>query len=76
MQAALCIAYFAVLLLLASYGLHRASLVLTVLRHRKKIAAVKTATSALPFNVDPKMVPHVTIELPLLNGLTDLNRLL
>lgn len=76
MQAALCIAYFAVLLLLASYGLHRASLVLTVLRHRKKIAAVKTATKALPFNADPKTVPHVTIQLPLFNEATVLNRLL
>ena len=41
MQGALCFAYFAVLLLLAMYGLHRSHLVLTCLRLKKKLKAAK-----------------------------------
>ena len=40
MHYAVCTAYFAVLLVLAMYGLHRSHLVLTVVRHRKKLRAI------------------------------------
>src|SRR5262245_6369530 len=68
MQMVVCIAYFAVLLLLAMYGLHRSHLVFTVLRHRKK-----------SFNTEPVSesdFPHVTVQLPLFNEVTVATRLL
>lgn len=76
MHVALCFAYFAVLLLLASYGLHRSHLVLTVLRFRKKLRAMKAAAAALPLDADVSTLPRVTIQLPLFNEATVLHRLL
>ena len=72
----LCVAYFAVLLLLAMYGLHRSHLVLTCLRLRKKMAALKEGVPALPESVSADDVPHVTIQLPLYNEATVAHRLL
>ena len=48
MQIALCTLYFAVLLLLASYGLHRSHLVFTCLRLRKRLAEIRSTASAEP----------------------------
>ena len=76
MQAALCFAYFAVLLLLAMYGLHRSHLVLTVLRYRAKLRALRDGTPPLSLQVDPATLPRVTIQLPLFNEATVVNRLL
>src|SRR5581483_7833477 len=67
MHMVVCIAYFAVLLLLAMYGLHRSHLVFTVLRHRKTSFA--TPSENLEF-------PHVTVQLPLFNEATVATRLL
>jgi cellulose synthase/poly-beta-1,6-N-acetylglucosamine synthase-like glycosyltransferase len=76
MQAALCFAYFAVLLLLAMYGLHRSHLVLTVLRYRAKLRALRHGTPPLSLDVDPETLPRVTIQLPLFNEATVVSRLL
>ena len=78
MHAVLCTAYFAVLLLLSMYGLHRSHLVLTVLRHRKKVRTLKEGVPALPLEGldDRRDVPYVTIQLPLYNEATCAARLL
>jgi cellulose synthase/poly-beta-1,6-N-acetylglucosamine synthase-like glycosyltransferase len=60
--------YFAVLLFLCSYGLHRAHLVLLLWRHQ---ARVRQASK-----LDSKSTPHVTIQLPLFNEATVVSRLL
>ncbi|MBX3216757.1 MAG: glycosyltransferase [Labilithrix sp.] len=76
MHVALCFAYFAVLLLLAMYGLHRSHLVLTVLRLRKKLAKMQEGARSLDADSDPDSLPHVTIQLPLYNEATVVGRLL
>jgi len=78
MHFALCTAYFAVLLVLAMYGLHRSHLVLTVLRHRKKLRALEQGIPALPSAeiAGRDDLPHVTIQLPLYNEATVAARLL
>src|SRR5450631_1579591 len=78
MHFALCTAYFAVLLFLAMYGLHRSHLVLTVLRHKKTLKALQEGVPAL---TDDELatrtdLPHVTIQLPLYNEATVVARLL
>ncbi len=73
MHVALCTAYFAVLLLLASYGLHRSHLVFTCLRLRKKLAALRNVP---PADASEDALPHVTIQLPLFNEATVAVRLL
>ncbi len=81
MQIVLCVAYFLVLGLLASYGLHRSHLVFTCWRNRKKLAITKLGVPALTadFSVpsaDDDALPHVTIQLPLYNEATVAERLL
>lgn len=76
MHVALCFAYFAVLLLLAMYGLHRSHLVLTVLRLRKKLAQMQEGNRTIEDDAAPDSLPHVTIQLPLFNEATVLHRLL
>jgi glycosyltransferase involved in cell wall biosynthesis len=76
MQTVLCAAYFFVLLLLASYGVHRSHLVLTCLRYRKKLEAVKKGAPPLPANARAEDVPFVTVQLPLYNEATVAARLL
>src|ERR1700691_6303240 len=78
MHFALCTAYFAVLLVLAMYGLHRSHLVITVLRHRKALRALKEGVPALPSEgiEDRDDLPKVTIQLPLYNEATVAERLL
>jgi cellulose synthase/poly-beta-1,6-N-acetylglucosamine synthase-like glycosyltransferase len=78
MHFVLCTSYFAVLLVLAMYGLHRSHLVLTVLRHRKALEALKEGVPALPSAGigDRDDLPHVTIQLPLYNEATVADRLL
>ena len=78
MHFALCTAYFAVLLVLAMYGLHRSHLVLTVLRHRKALRRLKEGVPALPDRsiAGRDDLPHVTIQLPLYNEATVADRLL
>jgi cellulose synthase/poly-beta-1,6-N-acetylglucosamine synthase-like glycosyltransferase len=76
MNVALCFAYFAVLSLLAMYGLHRSHLVITLLRLRKKLATMQEGWREVPANADPAALPHVTIQLPLYNEATVVGRLL
>lgn len=76
MHVALCFAYFAVLLLLAMYGLHRSHLVFTVLRLRGKLEALRKGVPAVPLDADPESLPRVTIQLPLYNEATVVARLL
>ena len=76
MQTVLCFAYFAVLLLLAMYGLHRSHLVLTILRHSKKLRALREGAPRLALDAKPNELPHVTIQLPLYNEATVVSRLL
>ena len=47
MHYALCTAYFAVLSVLAMYGLHRSHLVITVLRNRRALRGLKEGVPAL-----------------------------
>jgi cellulose synthase/poly-beta-1,6-N-acetylglucosamine synthase-like glycosyltransferase len=74
----LCSGYFAVLLLLSAYGLHRSHLVLTVLRNRGRLASMKARIKALPREgLESRTdLPHVTIQLPLYNEATVIARLL
>lgn len=72
MNYVLCSAYFAVLLCLAMYGLHRSHLVLTCLRFRKRLREMSKDPAALP---DAEL-PQVTIQLPLYNEATVATRLL
>ena len=76
MQVVLCFAYFAVLLLLAMYGLHRSHLVITCLRYAKKLRALRDGVPRLPLETDPASLPHVTIQLPIYNEATVVARLL
>ncbi|WP_394827081.1 glycosyltransferase [Pendulispora albinea] len=73
----LCAAYFVVLLCLAMYGLHRSHLVLTVIRHRKKLRAMRdNAPTLADYVTKHDKLPHVTIQLPLYNEATVATRLL
>ncbi|MGC4066510.1 MAG: glycosyltransferase [Polyangiaceae bacterium] len=62
--------YFAVLLALCSYGLHRAHLVWMLWRYRKTIGTLKTRVVA------EEDLPIVTVQLPLYNEATVVGRLL
>jgi cellulose synthase/poly-beta-1,6-N-acetylglucosamine synthase-like glycosyltransferase len=76
MQGVLCFAYFAVLLLLAMYGLHRSHLVLTCLRFKRRLKELREGVPAVRMDADPASLPHVTIQLPLYNEATVVERLL
>jgi cellulose synthase/poly-beta-1,6-N-acetylglucosamine synthase-like glycosyltransferase len=78
MHIALCTAYFAVLLVLAMYGLHRSHLVLTVLRQQRTLKDLKEGVPALPSEGIGARddVPFVTLQLPLYNEATVVDRLL
>ena len=62
--------YFAVLLALCSYGLHRAHLVWLLWRYRKTIGTLKTKV------ISDDNAPVVTVQLPLYNEATVVGRLL
>jgi glycosyltransferase involved in cell wall biosynthesis len=78
MHFVLCTSYFAVLLILAMYGLHRSHLVLTVLRHRRRLRGLEEGVPAIDADGIEQRVdlPHVTIQLPLYNEATVAARLL
>src|SRR5689334_20683671 len=73
MQVVLCIAYFSVLLLLATYGLHRSHLVWTCFRLRKRLAEMRDMPVLPMAEAD---FPNVTVQLPLYNEATVATRLL
>ena len=60
--------YFAVLLLLCSYGLHRAHLVFMLLRHQGRVRQAG--------KLESNSVPTVTVQLPIFNEATVVARLL
>jgi len=77
MHTLLCTAYFAVLLLLSMYGLHRSHLVITCLRHRKKLQARQSQPLVqADLTLTSADLPYVTIQLPLYNEATVAPRLL
>src|SRR3954471_15581815 len=71
-QTPICILYFAVLLFLSSYGIHRSHLVYLCWRHRKTLEHNKKITAAATGDD----FPFVTIQLPLFNEATVATRLL
>src|SRR5579862_9024543 len=76
MHFLLCASYFAVLLLLAMYGLHRSHLVLTCLRHARALRAMKDDVAPLGPETPLEKVPYITVQLPLYNEATVAARLL
>jgi cellulose synthase/poly-beta-1,6-N-acetylglucosamine synthase-like glycosyltransferase len=72
MSLLLCVAYFAVLLVLSSYGLHRMHLVVLCWRHRQRIQAITEPGEPLPDD----QLPMVTLQLPIFNESTVVERLL
>jgi hypothetical protein len=78
MHLALCTAYFAVLSVLAMYGLHRSHLVITVLKSRRRLRELMSGVPELPLAglAERTDLPHVTIQLPLYNEATVAARLL
>src|SRR5215216_6467431 len=73
MSLALCVIYFAVLLSLSAYGLHRLHLVLLCKRHEKRL---KEFVETAPYASGDDLLPAVTIQLPLFNESTVVARLL
>jgi cellulose synthase/poly-beta-1,6-N-acetylglucosamine synthase-like glycosyltransferase len=70
-HALLCVLYFAVLLCLSAYGVHRLHLVYLCAKHRKGIAVAQQAPPIAEGDL-----PVVTIQLPLFNESTVAARLL
>jgi hypothetical protein len=79
MHMVFCAAYFTVLLMLAMYGLHRSHLVLTCLRLGKKLRELATGAKPLEHadigESNAARLPTVTIQLPLYNEATVVERL-
>lgn len=71
LNTALCLLYFAVLLGLSAFGLHRLHMVLLVRRHRARIASAQRTEP-----LGEGELPKVTIQLPLFNESTVAIRLL
>jgi cellulose synthase/poly-beta-1,6-N-acetylglucosamine synthase-like glycosyltransferase len=69
-QTLLCVSYFAVLLLLAAYGLHRSHLVYLCWRHRRVLKLEQPEAAC------GDDLPYVTVQLPLFNEATVAHRLL
>ncbi len=70
-MAIFLVLYFTVLLVLCTYGVHRAHLVWLCVRHRKQL---KQALQRRPVSDD--VLPTVTVQLPLYNEATVVERLL
>ena len=73
MAIALCVLYFAVLLALSTYGLHRMHLVILCRRHRQAIAEAPDHAGE---PLADAALPMVTIQLPIFNESTVVKRLL
>ncbi len=67
--------YFAVLLVLSGYGLHRSHLVYLVLRNQKRVPLLRRGDRPSDAG-EPTSVPRVTVQLPLYNEATVATRLL
>ncbi len=70
-QILLCVLYFAVLLVLSAYGLHRLHLVMLCHRHKNRIAEQQKMEA-----ISEDELPYVTVQLPLFNESTVAARLL
>lgn len=75
MPNVLCVSYFAVLLLLASYGVHRSHLVYQCWRYRHRLKRSKTSP-LLASQFESGELPRVTVQLPLFNEATVAVRLI
>lgn len=73
MSLAIAIFYFAVLLALSAYGLHRLHLVLLCKRHEKSL---NEFVASAPYAAGDELLPPVTVQLPLFNESTVAPRLL
>jgi cellulose synthase/poly-beta-1,6-N-acetylglucosamine synthase-like glycosyltransferase len=71
-MAVFLLAYFVVLLLLCAYGVHRAHLVWLCIRFKRQLLRGNGAVHQLP----PAELPTVTVQLPLYNEATVVERLL
>ena len=71
MQIVLLALYCSVLLVLCTYGAHRASLVFQCLRYKRRIER-----AARSVTVPEELLPTVTVQLPLYNEATVVRRLL
>ena len=71
MYIALVVVYAAILLVLCTYGVHRAHLAFSCIRHRERLEAL-----AQRIDVDEAELPRVTIQLPLFNEATVARRLI
>jgi cellulose synthase/poly-beta-1,6-N-acetylglucosamine synthase-like glycosyltransferase len=78
MGLALCVLYAAVLAVLSVYGIHRSYLVYMARRLRVRLAELKKGVPALPESslLPGGSLPFVTIQLPLFNESTVVQRLL
>jgi len=74
MAIVLCVLYFAVLIVLSMFGLHRMHLVLLCRRHRDVIESAPALAGPLP--EAPADLPWVTVQLPIFNESTVVARLL
>ena len=70
-MAVFLLLYFAVLLLLCSYGVHRAHLVWLCIRYRRALKSALTRRT-----LETQDLPIVTVQLPLFNEATVVERLL
>lgn len=71
MREILVVLYFSVLLLLCTYGVHRAHMVYLCFRYKKRVL-----NASRPPTVPESLLPRVTIQLPLYNEATVVDRLL
>ncbi len=85
MHTTICVLYFAVLLFLASYGLHRSHLVYLCWRHRDRLRSIRQDAASRSARAlaagaagasGGAQLPYVTIQLPLFNEATVAVRLL
>ena len=71
MYIALVVVYAAILLVLCAYGVHRAHLAFSCLRHRERLEQLSQRVEVLE-----EQLPRVTIQLPLFNEATVARRLI
>ncbi len=78
MSLTVCVLYAMVLLILSVYGVHRSYLVIMAARMRERLALLKKGVPALPPAAELRRgsVPIVTIQLPIYNESTVVDRLL
>ncbi|HXX66724.1 MAG TPA: glycosyltransferase, partial [Polyangiaceae bacterium] len=78
MSVTLCVVYALILLVLSIYGIHRSYLVFMTARLRRRLEVLKQGVPAIPQSrmVQGSDLPHVTIQLPIFNESTVVQRLI